>query len=43
MKNLVFTTIMTMGMCMQTCCMRMISCAKTPDMFSNRIAKRLTA
>lgn len=34
MKKLSSTTIIMMEMCMQTCCMCMISCAKVFDMFS---------
>lgn len=34
MKKFGFAAIMMMEMCMQTCCMCMISCAKISDMFS---------
>ena len=34
MKKFYSTTIMMMGMCMQTCCMCMISCVQKSDMFS---------
>lgn len=34
MKELNSVAILMMGMCMQTCCMCAISCAKVSDMFS---------